>query len=185
MRQLKIFLEAVEGKRLLLGTAGACVALFFLFLLFVHQPLQASREAEKAKQQQDELLYTKIANFKNAHMGEASPEAALETRRQQVDANLPEAMQQGGFLAMLQRTATEDGVHIREIKPEKLEEREGYAALPITLTIQADYFSLLDFLRDIEKLERFVSISDFSVVEEKGKLRCTMKFFIYAIRLDK
>ncbi len=185
MRQLKRFLEAVEGKRLFAGTAGACAALFILFLIFVHQPLMASRAAEQAKAQQNEMLYMRVANFKNAHIGEERPEAALEARKKQADENLPETMQQGEFLATLQRTASDNGIHIREIKPGKLEEREGYASLPITLTVQADYFSLLDFLRNLEKLNRFVSMSDFSVTQEKGNLRCTMKFSIYASRLDK
>ncbi len=185
MRQLKLFLEAVEGKKLLAGTTGTCAVLVLLFFLFVHQPLMASRAAEQEKQQQSEMLYRQVANFKNAHINESDPGQSLEVRKKQTDAHLPDALQQREFLQALQRIAAGNGVHITQVKPERLVEGEGFAYIPIALTVETDYFSLLDFLRELENMDRFVRITEFSVAQDKGKLRCEIKLSIYVSRLEK
>lgn len=95
---------------------------------------------------------------------------------------LPESMEQGRFLSLLQQEALRHGVVLTEVMPGSARSTERFAELAVETEICGSYFQVLDFLEAMEQSGRFLRIENTKVKSENGLLHCRILFKIYAMK---
>lgn len=147
---------------------------------FQEQRAELLEKQEKAGRNQREIL--QIENFMNAHLQEEDCAAELKKREELVQEQLPESMEQGKFLSMLQQKSLQHGAVLTEVIPGKARNLEQFAELSIETEVCGSYFQLLDFLEAMEQGGRFLRIENTKVKSENGTLHCRILFKIYAMK---
>ena len=159
------------------------VTLLFLaggVILLQQQRAELFVKQQQAGQNQQEIL--QIENFMNAHLQEEDYAAELKKREQVVQEQLPESMEQGRFLSLLQQEALRHGVVLAEVRPGSARSTERFAELAVETEICGSYFQVLDFLEAMEQSGRFLRIENTKVKSENGLLHCRILFKIYAMK---
>lgn len=180
MERIRSLLQRAGERELFFAALFLIIPACLLFFFAVHRPLSEARAVTLEERDAAEHAMTEVANFKNAHLDEKAYEAQLVEQDARSAAALPDSFEQAAFLASLQREALASRVTLLGIVPQEPVQRDGYAALPITVRVQADFFSLLDFLQQIEEGDRFLRVDALEAVSEKGMIKCTMQISIYA-----
>ena len=150
------------------------------FVYFVHLPL--ADEILDREQQAQEIAEQNIAveNFLNAHLNLAEYEEEVNSRHFAALSALPEDISEGRFIEVINNAATKCGVAVYLIKPEKMRAEGEVTVLPITLKCTADYFSLLDFIDELDNAPLFIGKHDMFVAEKGNYLDCSLEIEIYA-----
>lgn len=179
MSEREIFIAAVLISLLLV----------FSFFFFIHIPLKEaynkeaynSEMAERAKLAETE---TTIVNFKDAHLDSEAYKKELSDQDARMTAAIPDDLRQGEFLALLEQRAIFSHVELIGVTPETEVKEAEYRSLPLTVEFRGNYFSILDFIQEIEDSDRFIQVDSFEILHDGKFLTCKLRLFIYAM-LDK
>lgn len=157
------------------------ISCLFYLLLYLPQLDKIAVQQERLVEKEESIR--RAESFHEAHADTEEYERTMLANMQAADARLPDAMQQGDFLSMLQAAALKQGILLRGVVPGQEEQKTGYKAKPVQLTIEGNYFQLLDFLQELESEARFVRL-DSMVIDKAARdgrgLLCHLQISIYA-----
>ncbi|MCI6159456.1 MAG: type 4a pilus biogenesis protein PilO [Selenomonadaceae bacterium] len=177
----RIFGRSGGGRRIWLVFALLNVLLALLWFFFVHRPLTGMQAEAIAKRQSRQEKIVRIENYKNAHLDVKAYDTQLRDKQKAVDTALPDHLSYAEYLTEIQRAALSHGIRLTKVLPGKKEQADGLWKMPLEIEGQTDYFSLLDFLRDIEEQGRFLSFDQTRVQAKDGALLVSMRVFLYAM----
>ena len=174
MKRKKFFLLFITSL-LLIGTA---------FFIVVYQE---QREELLAKSQQIEIqraTLLSVQNFMNAHLDMNAYKQDLVMQQKIVNDLLPEHMEQGTWLEILQAKAFAHKVQINGILPGQAMKNDALYVQPVKMKISCTYFQLVDFLKALEETERFLGAKKLHIRgNDEGKLSCEVDMQIYSMEL--
>ena len=172
----------LDKKFLLPLTVLACVICFFALQEFVFEP--ARREILNMQLETRRLreIEREVSELK-ARYGDLS--AALAQKERELDAArefLPSELQSDKFIDTLYRTAPLQRAEIISVQTGEVEGDE-LQSQAVTVKLEADYVSLLNFLREILDGKRLAVLQTISIVGGHGKiLSCDLTLKIFAAR---
>lgn len=145
------------------AVAVAVTGLFFFFLLKpkLNDISKARNDVQTARAEED-TLNTQLAHLKDVKKNAPQTMAKLAALSQYVPAtpDLP------GFIQQVQNAATASSVDLQSIAPSPpaaLNGASGVQLITVTLTAQAGFFRIEDFLARLENLQRAVEVRSISL----------------------
>ena len=110
--------------------------------------------------------------------------AFVETKEFELDAArnfLPSTIAQDKFIDELYRTAEFRSVRIISIQTDEVISAEKFQSQVITVNVETDYISLLNFIRELLDGSRLINLENFSAESVRGKIiSCELSFKIFA-----
>jgi Tfp pilus assembly protein PilO len=155
----------MKGKRapLITGAVGLVLALLlimFMVLPKMHQVSAAKDERVALADQQSQLL-SQLAVLKDAQADEA--------KNRQIIANvvrqLPPTVDEPGLLLLLANAASDATLPLTQFTPGTpiLDSTSGLSSIPVTFAVTGTYFSLAQFLFNLETLPRVAKVQTVTV----------------------
>lgn len=170
----------LQGKELLQAAACVAVLMVLAWYNFVHLPLTASADEATAELGKNKAELLRLINFSNAHLDMAAYEQAVVTAEEAAARSLPEELATSEFISILQRTALAHRISIIRIAPAESIAHDGVLELPLTVTLRADYFPLLEFLQAVESSPRFLLVKNATIELTGSDLECKITIAIFA-----
>lgn len=153
-----------------------------LFYFLVHRPLRDYTQAAEAETANVHREVVAVVNFKNAHPDRQAYEQELAQHVARAEAQLPRELQQGQLLQEIQQLALLHHVSLRRVLPAEAYQEGGLLVLPLQIACEADYFSLLDLLRDLRHAARFLKIAGIEMEScADGHIVCKLELRAYAM----
>ena len=162
--------------------------IFFLMIIlsvgwlqFVYEParreiLNMELETRRLREVEREIL-----NLKDRHEDFAAFVEENELQLDEAREFLPPTLAQEKFIDELYQTAELFDVKIISVRAGETISAENLQSQVVNITLQADYISLMNFIREILDGGRLVSLEKFSAEKSSGKiLSCEMSFKIFA-----
>jgi Tfp pilus assembly protein PilO len=143
--------------------AVVVTALFFLFLLSPKlKDISKTRDDVQTARAEQNTLNTQLVHLKDVKKNAPETMAKLAALSQYVPAtsDLP------GFIEQVQNAATASGIDLQSIAPSPpatVTGSTGVQTISVTLTCQAGYFRIEDFLARLENLQRAVEVRAISL----------------------
>ena len=115
--------------------------------------------------------------------------AALREKLTFLEVMLPKEKEIPDFLVMIQDTLTEFNVDFTTFTPQNIswEKDKIYGNMPISMSLTASYFDLIDYLDRIEHLPRVVDVKSLRLAksaEGLEKLSIGLNMFTYVLRKE-
>lgn len=178
-----IKLEHSATKRgYLLLAAAICLLLIVIYIFLLRAPLRGASASAEARAQVAAAQVVKVTNFHNAHISdEKKYEQDLQQRQERADKALPDTIEQGRIVGYLQSKALASRLELCELAPGEPRVQDGLRVLPLKLKLRGDYFSLLDFLEQLQDGERYTIIQRPSVRSKDGYLECVLEIDAFAM----
>ena len=193
------------NKRTTIQILFICLVICAAFWQFIHKSAQQKILQVDLERQKLSKINENILNYSNKYGNLDNYMQKLEERFQLSIVTLPERMQQGEFISFLQKTALENQVNIislnqsaiqlvndksldsdSDTKNQAQNNNAKLNKLPISLKIECQYVSLINFLKTIEASERLMNIQDLSIIS-KGNgdwLTCELDIVIFSFEED-
>ena len=153
-------------------------ALTVLFYQTVYVEQQTDLEEKRRTlflRQQD---LARLETFLQRHGNDSAAEEALKKHTEWSRRLLPDELRTGYMLR--------SKVKVIGLTPGVSEQKEGFCRQRIEMTVEGDYFQLLDFIRLLEQQDRFVIVENISgQVQESGILRGHIVLYIFARIIEK
>ena len=149
---------------------------------FFYEATQCEILAMKLETRRLRGLEQEIAELK-AHHGDLATFAATNERRlDEARIFLPATLAQDKFIDELYRAAEFNQVRLTAVQADEATSTEEIQSQVVRVTAEADYVSLLNFIRETLDGGRLVSLENFSVEVSSGNvLSCELSFKIFAI----
>lgn len=93
--------------------------------------------------------------------------AQMQELLQEVMRQLPESKDLPNLLRSVTGVSEETRLKIKQFEPKQIKNRDFYSELPFDIKFQGKFDNLASFLDGVRKLERIISINNFSI-ESKG-----------------
>jgi Tfp pilus assembly protein PilO len=145
--------------------AGVIMAVIVVlaFLLIVNPKRAEVADAQKQLEQAQSEELTKVAQRASLQQAEAEAPANRKIIRQ-VEQQLPPTADPQGFILLLENAAVKAGVDLtQEAIQSPTAGESGVTAIPITLTLSGTYFSLDEYLFQLETLPRAAKVINVSI----------------------
>ena len=159
---------------------GSLVLGGLLFFFALYQPQQRTLQEEKFLLEEQRVQLISLKNFLNAHPDLTAYEKEVEAKEHKAAVMLPEHMQLSPFVSDMQKLAVRSNVALASIKPDKISSQGDYDELAVAVEATGDYFQLLDFLKAIENMPRFVRVRQMLMQAEEQQLHCRLLLVVYA-----
>jgi len=156
----------VNTRRQIIIAAVAAVVVTALFFLVLLKPklseISTTRSDVQTARAEEDTLNTQLAHLRDIKKNAPETMAKLAALSQYVPAtpDLP------GFIQQVQNAATASGVDLQSIAPSPptdVSNASGVQAIAVTLTAQAGFFRIEDFLARLENLQRAVEVRAISL----------------------
>ena len=81
------------------------------------------------------------------------------------------------------KIAEQANVNLISVKPDKASKEKTYFKMPITVTLEGDYFRLITFLQQVDTGDRFVTLDStkFSSTKSGNNLTMDARFIVYCL----
>ena len=145
---------------------------------YLPQEEEIARIEAQVAQDKEELV--RIQNFMNANMGVSDRTKEMKSRLTTAKRRLPEEMDQGGFIALLEREAQHERIVLSAVAPGKAAAEGEALRLPIDVEMEGDYFRFLAFLQALEASERFIRVESTEIRSDEGKLHIKLCLSIFS-----
>ena len=171
----------MNNKFFLPITLLACVIIFVGWWQFIYEParreiLSMELETRRLREVERELLELK-ARHENLTAFVEAKELELDAARN----FLPATLEQDKFIDELYTVADFHKVQLMAVDTDEVTAEEKFQAQVINVKLEADYISLLNFIRELLDGERLVSLERFSAQNAEGRiLSCELSFKIFA-----
>lgn len=158
----------------------------YLNYSFIYQPRNTRIQQ---LDQQISTLQNKITEGRQvaARLNELKKEYAQLTERLKfVEVLLPKEKEIPDFLVLLEDTMEEFNIDFSNFTPQNLTQEKDviYAKLPITMTFNANYFEMIQFLDRLENFPRIVDVKDLKLNpanDEESNVNISMNMFTYVL----
>jgi type IV pilus assembly protein PilO len=147
------------------------VVLVFVVLAALYYFLMAPQLERKAKLEREySELRVELGRLKNIQQNIAKHRreyAQMQELLQEVMRQLPESKDIPNLLRSVTSVTEETRLKVKQFEPKQIKHKDFYSELPFELKFQGKFGNLASFLDGVRKLERIISVADFSV-EAKG-----------------
>ena len=166
-------------KLLALLIAGGLT--FAALLYWLHLPALAHIENMQQEILLNEKRLQRLEVYRRSEQSKSAYREMLLKKERLLSKALPEGLNQSAFLTMLQQTALSKNIAISEVSPEKISVSGEVKVLPVKLKLKGNYFSLLDFWRELYNQPRYFNLRQVVITAKDNSLECELLLVIYAI----
>ena len=164
--------------RELLKVLGICATVAVLFWLLVYTPVQAEISTMRLQTRQLQLSARELDSLQTRYGNFADFVAATDERLTLAQEFLPAALDDEKFTARLYQIAENKKFAINSVQ---LGENSG-DTLTVRLRFDADYISLLNFVREVLDGDRLVRLENYSIDSDGDFLSGELEFVIFAAK---
>ena len=150
---------------------------------FIYEPARREILSMELETRRLREVEREISDLKARH---ENLSAFIEDKERQLDAAqnfLPPTLAQDKFIDKLYRTAESQSVKIISVRAGDINSAGELQSQIISARLEADYISLLNFIRETLDGERLTALERFSLENSSGTLSCDLNFKIFAADL--
>ena len=169
----------MREKFFLPATFVICAAMFIVWHQFFYTAIQREILSAELETRRLREVERELAELRTRHKSLATLAAIKESELDDARKFLPATLEQDKFIDELYRTADFCRVSLTAVTANEIISADDFQAQVLTVKLEANYISLLNFLREILDGGRLVSLEKFSVTGSKV-LDCELTFKIFA-----
>ena len=165
-----------------------CVVIAVLFYQIVYVPIQNEILTAQMKTRRLQTISRDLENFKKRNGDLENFSALIESRLNDAQEYLPAETMQENFVAELYRIADKNKISVNAIQIGELEPVEKNSAsdeklfkLSLKINFEADYFSTIQFLREILNGNRLATLENFSLDGDNNFLKGELEISIFSL----
>ena len=148
---------------------------------FIYEPAQREILNMELETRRLREVEREIADLKARHGNLAAFVTEKELQLDEAQNFLPATLEQEKFIDELYRTAELHGVKIASIRSGEVTSSEEFQAQVVSMNLEADYISLLNFIREVLDGDRLTTLEEISLESSGGKIiSCDVDFKIFA-----
>ena len=160
-----------------------CAILFVGWQQFIYEPARREILSMELETRRLRELEREISALKARHGDLSSLVAAKELELDAAQNFLPPILQQDKFIDELYRAADLHRARLISVQTGEIISSKEISAQIINIKLEADYISLLSFIREILDGERLATLEKISLEKSEGKfLSCELNFKIFATK---
>lgn len=171
----------MRDKFFLPTTLVLCAIIFFVWQQFICEPVQREISSMELETRHLREVEREILELKARHENLST---FIEAKELELDAArnfLPLTLAQDKFIDELYRAADFYGVRLTSVQTGEVISADEFQAQVVTVRAAANYFSLLNFIREVLDGERLPSLEKVSITSTEGKiLSCELRLKIFA-----
>ena len=153
-----------------LAFLGLAIILVLAGLYLPLSPVRTERVAVDDANAQLEPLQKEVESLRVYQQRRVELQGEMEALQKQLatlQAIVPETKEIDQFIIMVQGAASGAGVSIRKITTQPVVAKQYHFEMPVTITADGPYFSVLDFFARLSRLSRIINVGDVKMVEVK------------------
>lgn len=159
----------------------AMIILSVVLYKFIYEPAQREILNMELETRRLREVEREIADLKARHGNLAAFVTEKELQLDEAQNFLPATLEQEKFIDELYRTAELHGVKIASIRSGEVVSSEEFQAQVVSMNLEADYISLLNFIREVLDGDRLTTLEEISLESSGGKIiSCDVDFKIFA-----
>ncbi len=169
-QQLNKLIGNIEAQERRTKILLALLVFVFVPVLFINFLLLPTMEALRRVDAQCQGLkrQIEILKIKSATINKLAKEMRDEERVfEKVSAILPDKKEISSLLELVAKAGKMSGLEFVRFEPQEEEAKEGYAAIPVKVSVRGGYHSLGIFFDEIKDLDRLVLVRSFKIVGPK------------------
>ena len=156
-------------------------AIIILLLVFTYEPMQREILSMELETRRLNEIVREISDLRARHGDLATFVLEKEMQLDEARIFLPATLSQDKFIDELYKAAELCGARIISIRTDELTLTEEFQAQVVSVNLEADYISLMNFIREILDGERLTTLDEISIEHLSGKiLSCDVDFKIFA-----
>jgi Tfp pilus assembly protein PilO len=159
-------------RQLIIATAVALIVTLLFFLILLKPKLgevSDTKDDVDTARNQEQILQVELQHLQAVRKNAPVTTAKLAALSQY----LPSTPDLPGFIQLVQNAATLSGIDLQTIAPSPpgaLASATGVQSIPVTLTAQAGFFRIEDFLARLENLPRVVEVRTITLAPTSTQL---------------
>ena len=162
-------------------TLFACIVLFmniaFYFYLYTPQREEIIELNHQLSLQEQQIKV--VESFIDKHPDITAYDKELSAKLNKIDKMMPENPDVSGFIDEISKLADKSSVKITNISPGKFVDKSNYRELAIELKISGDYFSILNFLKELDGLDRLTSVATVKTLAKGEVIESDLAVLVY------
>lgn len=154
-----------------LAFLGLAVILVLAGLYLPGSPLRTERVAVDTANAQLQPLQKEVQTLRVYQQRRVELQGEMEALQKQLatlQAIVPETKEVDQFIIMVQGAASGAGVSIRKLVAQPVVAKQYHYEMPVTITADGPYFSVLDFFARLSRLSRIINVGDVKLEEVKA-----------------
>lgn len=170
----------MREKSFLLTVLGICATAAVLFWLLVYAPVKAEISAMRLETQRLQLQARELETLQARYGNLADFSEKVDERLILAREFLPASLDDEKFVDSLYKIAAGKKILINSVQVGEISEGDVQRQ-SVRVRLDAEYISLLNFVREILDGGRLVTLENFSL-EGSGVLNCELEFYIFAVK---
>ena len=150
-----------------------------VFYTYVYQSQQQCLAQLNTDLQMTKQKVQVLEGFLAQHPDLKQYEKELQDKTDLVNSKLPADKDISSFIMQVEDSAKKTNVKLNRVKPIGEENKENYRGIKVELDITGDYFQTLEFLKKLEQLQRFNTVTDMSVQAKDEILNSKLSLLVY------
>lgn len=171
-----------------LGTCISIIIFVVMVLFFLTKMIDASNKDLNEKIIQEENCLKEYNDCIDKYYDINTYQQSIDVKTELVEAKIPKEMQEAKILAMFNQIANKANVEIIEMTPQNLEkvnvDNTGainkYEQQNFSVSVQGDYFAIVDFFRQINLADRLINVVEEKVFVQNDTIIAKLTLQIYA-----
>lgn len=151
-----------------------------VFYTYVYQSQQQCLAQLNTDLQMTKQKVQVLEGFLVQHPDLKQYEKELQDKTDLVNSKLPADKDISSFIMQVEDSAKKTNVKLNRVKPIGEENKENYRGIKVELDITGDYFQTLEFLKKLEQLQRFNTVTDMSVQAKDEILNSKLSLLVYS-----
>lgn len=151
-----------------------------VFYTYVYQSQQQCLAQLNTDLQMTKQKVQVLEGFLAQHPDLKQYEKELQDKTDLVNSKLPADKDISSFIMQIEDSAKKTNVKLNRVKPIGEENKENYRGIKVELDITGDYFQTLEFLKKLEQLQRFNTVTDMSVQAKDEILNSKLSLLVYS-----
>ena len=156
-----------DKRKTVYSVAVALVSLVALYALII-VPQQDRVSAMQTKLKAEQQRVAQLEDFSLRNPDTAKYTRDVEENLKRVERLLPTEAGFSEFVAILNKTAKDNGVKLGQVQPGQAVAGSGYYEIPVSLVIQGTYHQSLAFMRALESMDRYCLVKDADIEQKTG-----------------
>ncbi len=148
--------------------------------VFIYEPTQRKILSMELETRRLNEVEREIFDMKARHVDLSAFVLEKEMQLDEARNFLPATLAQDKFVDELYKTAELCGAKITSIRTDEAISAEEIQAQVVSVNLEADYISLMNFIRGVIDGERLTTLDEISIERSGGILSCDLDFKIFA-----
>jgi len=154
--------KKLSGKDTLMVALGFIAFLLIIFLFYTQ--LGALKEARVALQQESQAFDQTQARLQEL-LQMRDQAASLEEQAEGMERLLPTKPEEDQLMLDIDTICEDAGVELKQIRFEKRVDQKGYIEMPLKMTFEGGYYSVLSLLNQMQEGPRALRLDEVKVVQ--------------------